>query len=366
MLLSSLAARAGSWVFTGSGDARYTVSPAYGGGTYVTQTWNPPGPSTGSFSSGGVGGTTDYSTSLVAKIQVTVTATWTYGSGQDNTSDPAPPSVWLCESSASDWDAPNWNGPNNLTGSGKADDGVGPVGTDYKLDASGYSGAASTSNAPASVPPAYWKKYPVTGNTVVLPTRTIRGEADCSGPYGGYLVAHAGSYSVTIHATPYNLRNTNFPGGLTGIQGDPGDLFWHYSWNSTDGNLAHLAGETVRENVACTVQTEIPPFGWQPPALFDVAVHAENGVCTDDNSYGAHQGDTPSQSFVKPYKKSSFSLTQTWKYLDPAISPSEQDLPQNPGPSTITDSVYPDSSSPSGYSFMVTKDGTPSPPLQLP
>jgi len=268
----------------------------------------------------------------------------------------------MCKSASTEWT----NGT-----SGSANDGFGdPPVPNYSFP-NGFMGAVSFTSPGSSLPPAHWTKCSVSGGVATLPKRTLTAEGDYTGtsyypPYGSLTSAYVDNYQVTVHATPYYFRNTNFPGGPTGIQGGPGDLFWHYSWNSTDGNLAHLAGETVNENVTCTASTDIPPFGWQPPPLTDISVHAENGVCTDDNTYGAHEGDTPAQSFVKNYMASSFSLTQTFKFLDPATSSSEQDLPNNPGPLTITDSVYPDSSSPSGYSFMVTKDGTPSPPLQLP
>lgn len=253
-LLSTPTARAGTWQFTctGSGDARYVVSSAYGGGTYVTQTWNRPSPSTGSFSSGGVGATTDYCSSLVAQITVTVTATWQ----PDTTlpSDPAPPSVWLCESSRVDW---------TYASSGILQDGFG----DPAVNNQGTSGQTASTSPGTSTPPAHWTKVSVSGGTAKLPERTLSAEADSPTSYGNTCAAHIDDYSVTVHAQPYNFTQATPTTGNDGTGHSNGTYITRYTWGSTDGNLGDLSSCTEYEIVTYpgTQGTATSPTAYIPP-----------------------------------------------------------------------------------------------------
>lgn len=203
-LLSTSAARAGSWKFTCSADSSgsLTRTPAGGGLPTVQSTWTAPGSQTGSFTLGPqFGGSTDYASSLVATITVTVTATWTHGTGQNDTNDPAPPNVWLCESART-----NWTGSYQATG--VCHNGLGSADIEP-----GGSGSSDSATAPVTVPPAYWKKYTVTGNAVTLLPRTLSAEADSSLPYGDDFQVDVDSYTITVHAQPYNWHITNVTRG---------------------------------------------------------------------------------------------------------------------------------------------------------
>ena len=116
--------------------------------------------------------------------------------------------------------------------------------------------------------------------------------------------------------------------------------------------------------------TDDPPFAWNVLVHFDsISLDGSHGSMSDDHLYGADQNNPdPSKSFSKKYKADSFNLTQTYKFYDPMTMPSgtEQLIPGDSGPFTITDAVVADSSSSSGYSFIVTKSGIPSLPQPLP
>ncbi len=223
----------------------------------------------------------------------------------------------------------------------------------------------------------------MTGGKVTLPQRTLSAAVSIiPAGYGNYFSLHIDDYSVTVHPTPYNFRRTNFSDITPPASVDIsyGQIAFHYSWSSTSGSLGGLAGETVDENVvapsspAVTVNgkryfvPDYPPFNWEPNVFLDVSTDATLGQTQDDNTYGSSLNSTPASSFAKPYKADSFSLTQTFLYHDPAIMASgvENVIPGNSGPFTIKDSVVVDGKQPSGYSFVVTKDGSTSLPTPLP
>ena len=245
MLPLSPAARAGSWTFTCNGSGSNDDVSAVPGQPDHHTPWTSPGPQTGSFSLPQFGSSSSYRSKNTVSVTVTVKATWNPGPSND----PAPPAVWLCESASAEWSAGS---------SGSASDGLGP---EYKLNPSG-GGIASSADAPASTPPAYWKKYAVSGGSVTLPGRTLKAEADfpptTSWPYGNTCAAFVDSYKVTIHAQPYGWYNAGWsangtdPDNTTPWNSANGTLSFRYKWYSTDGNLAHLAGIDIYEYVDYT------------------------------------------------------------------------------------------------------------------
>ena len=367
MLLSSPAARAGHWEFTCTGSGKVTTTYCQYGidrGQPSPTEYNwvaPTAPQSGSFNLGGAfGGGSDYAVSAVAAIKVTVTATWK----PDSASDPAPPDVWLCESSRVDW---------SYGRSGTLQDGF----SDPAVANQGTFGQTASTSPGTSIPPALWTKVSVSGGTAKLPERTFSAEADSPDfPFGDLCIAHIDDYSVTVHATPYNFRRTNFDNQTppTSVVVAAGELQFSYWRSSTSGNMSDLSGETIHENVDAPSSPSVnddkgvphfgpdfPPFNWLVPFHSDpVSVSGNASGMTDDHAYGDDPVHLdPSVSFHKPYKADSFDLTQTYKFNDPTImaSGTEQIIPGNAGPFTITDAVVADSNSPSGYSFQVSKDG---------
>ncbi len=247
MLLSCASAFAGSWIFTctGSGTNTDTHPPV----TYASPQidyWFPPGPQTGSFSLGTFGGGNDYSSSDVATISVTVKATWQPDANLP--ADPAPPNVWLCESSQSQW---------TQGSSGSADDGFGDAAVPNYFFPNGGYGALSSTSPGTTHPPAHWTNCTVSGGTVTLPERTLTGEGDfaptTSSPYGDNCYASVGNYTVTVHAQPYGWYDAGYndPDGThhTGPNISGGVMTFVWGWKSTSGSLADLAGITMYETV---------------------------------------------------------------------------------------------------------------------
>ncbi len=375
-LLSTPTARAGTWQFTCTGSGTNTLTFGYPGTAPRITHWTPPGPQTGRFDLGStLGDSSDYSVSDTATLTVTVTATWQ--SDPNLPSDPAPPKVWLCESAQANWSEGH---------SGSAADGLSDP---YQAQVPGPGGASSSDTAPAAIPPTHWTLKTVSGGTVTLPTRTLTAEADfsptTSRPYGDFCTAQIASYSVTVHPQPYNYRRTPFSDITppTSVNATAGALQFHYSWSSTDGNIANLTTISVHENVDAPPSPSVkdsngnpsfapdyPPFNWLVPFHSDpVSVPGTDGRLTDFHSFGDDPNNlNPNVYFHKNYKADSFNLTQTYKFHDSAtMQPGdEQIIPGNAGPFTITDAVVLDSSSPSGYSFKVTKDGATSLPQPLP
>ncbi len=182
------------------------------------------------------------------------------------------------------------------------------------------------------------------------------------------------SYSATIHAQPYNFRRVYFPNTAppTSVLITAGELQFYYKWSSTSGVMSDLSGETIHENVDAPSSPSITingvayynppaPFNWAPDFHKDsvsVTASSTDGI-TDSHSWG--NGQAPiTQCFVQKYVANSFNLTQNYKFNDPATmqTGTEQQIPGNSGPFTITDAVVVDNASPTGYSFTVTKDGS--------
>jgi len=108
MLFSTPAAQAGHWQFacTGSGSSKATYG--YPGSSPYTVQYVPPTATQrpNMFDALGIGGSTDrYTTSYVATITVTLTATWTHDSGQTDANDPAPTGIVVNEVPSANWTA---------------------------------------------------------------------------------------------------------------------------------------------------------------------------------------------------------------------------------------------------------------------
>lgn len=343
LCLGTLPARAGSWTFTCTGSGSNTATAlATNRDNHPTTYWTPPGPQTGSFSifsgqTSPFGGGWDYILKDVATITVTVTATWTPSSGQTAATDPPPPSVWLYESAQAEWTY-------GMSG-GSADDGLGE-----KTTGSTYGGGyASSGNAPPSTPPAHWKSYPVTGGKVTLPTRTLRAEGDSVAtaqmPNGDECIAQIDSYTVNVHAQPYNWHITDV------VNNNDGSLTYYYDWLSTSGRKADLTNCYMHEYVTYpgTQGTAQFPLDYTMPAPFSGTLHnptvrpgtgSSGQPATDMNGGMDHQG-MPTLSLTSPHVAGGFTATQTYEFDDTATGETNVVVPgPDSGPLSIVRSVY--------------------------
>ena len=201
--LLSAPARAGSWMFsctdgsTASGGSGATSSESYdfyGTPEFSTSTtpWTPPASASGvtyyqipsfgyydnGFSSIGQDGSRTEDVSITAKI----TMTWVPDSSLP--SDPAPPSLWLIESSNAQAVAQYQDGtPGTNYGNATADDGIGdaPTTTTANGTTSGVYSRSSTSSVPPQPPPPHWFQQKVSGGTASF-TRTFSAHADATLP----------------------------------------------------------------------------------------------------------------------------------------------------------------------------------------
>ena len=309
---------------------------------------------------------------MTATVNVQVTFTW--HADTNLPSDPPPPNVLVLETAGAAWvaNAGDAQHPGTFTGSAKND-----LGDPEALSQSSPYSETGVSQSLVNYDQNNLKgehltSYPASGGTVTIPKRTLTATATTTFPVDGqwYYGASVGvNYSAKIHPQPYNLRRQNFSGDTTSVHIDNGLLTFHYVWSSTSGSLSDLNGETIHENVACSVQTDNPPFLWQPPPLTDISVAADASKGLDDiNSYGTIPGELVQDAFVKPYKVDHFTLTQSFLFNDPATmtTSDEQPIPGAVGPYQITNAVVADPGSPSGFSFVVTKDSVPSDPINLP
>lgn len=229
----------GNYTFTDANSGKQTTVPWPPAGFQTSQT--------GQFTLGQFGGAPTYCSKNVVTITVTLKATWTHDAGQTDATDPAPPSVWLCESASSEWTQGT---------SGSASDGFGDAAVAHP---DGSAGAISSTSPGFTLPPAHWKSYPVSGNTATLPQRTLTAEADNSAhtspPFGGFCGAYIDNYTVTVHAQPYNFRSSGYTAAdgshaSKAVQDNPNaTLALSYVWDSTDGSHSHLGSCMIAENV---------------------------------------------------------------------------------------------------------------------
>jgi len=361
MLLSTPAARAGQWVFTCTGSGTNTLNHNWGA-PQVTN-WTPPGPQNRQFGISKFGGGNDYSISDVATISVTVTATWQ--PDPNLPSDPAPPSVWLCESASAEW---------TYESSGSADDGFGDAAVPHSDGSPGGISFTATSNSGPLVPqpPPHWKKYPVSGGTVTLPTRTLKAESDFtptqSMPYGDNCYAFVDGYNVTVHATPYNFQKVVGGGNI----GFDGTLSFTYDWLSTTGNKNDLIdcfwheyvtypGPVGTADFPNKYYPQNPPFDFSPGGNYlanpfvSPGTQRSGGPMTGTNQAVDTQNVPP---LVNPslYTYGTFTATQVYLYDDVAAETSDVQIPgPDSGPfSIVREFKYYD---PNNYRYTVTKDG---------
>ena len=389
MLLPCPAAQAGSWTYTITADNSGTsftdnglpghipTFPSYKDAKGNPQVY--PGYNAGIYTyaiSRGGNGSSGTGCDITTTIDVQVTFTWI--PDPNLPSDPPPDNVWVQESATALWSANAGDSQHPGLFSGSAANGLGNTEYDPPSMQSAYSGTGYSGPPPDQsyqVPTSiaqHFQSYPASSGTVTVLKRTVTASAITS--YANYSQWYYGAkasvnYSASIHATPYNLRRQNFSRDTTSVYQDPGSLQFHYVWSSTTGNYADLYSETIHENVACSTKTDIPPFYWQPLALTDVSVTADApGGIVDTNSFGNYLNEPVSQAFLRPYKADSFLLTQSFLFNDPDIMKAtvEEAIPGTIGPFQINDAVVTDPGSPSGYSFVVTKDGVPSLPIHLP
>jgi len=386
LLLTGLSPiHAGSWKFscTGGGSKTYTNTNLYYTSPNSSQDWSSPGPSTGldysipSFGLDAFSSSVLPNTKRTADVTISAMITLTWMPDTSLPSDPAPPSVWLIETSHAEWTAQSRAGTGPLTtGSGTANDGI----QDNLVPTMRYgvkSGEnANSANAPVQIPPAHWMSYPVSKGTVIL-TRSFAAHAEASNPSDGTqgevnIGASFDGYTVRIHLQPYNFRRTYFdsqPPKSAVVEA--GALQFHYNWSSTSGNKADLAGIQIYESLLypSTPSTKVgdvvgylppPPFGWSPPFYFEGApVPAESTIGFGDLHTWGNGKASFANCFIKPYQTSSFDATQNYIFYDPLtmVPGDRQFIPTDSGPFTITNAVVADPNSPSGYSFVVTKSG---------
>ena len=202
------------------------------------------------------------SCSCTLNASVKITATWTHEdlNAQNDTNDPAPTKVWIVEKSGASWSG-GTNGaqpagddggpppPSPFTCSGNASDGVAGDQQYYTAFPVGRptAGSVTTPAAQGTAPPAPpgWSTQNVNGKTFTL-TRTLsaNGTATFTTPCMVSMTCGLGSYSISIHAQPYNFQRAPYfdpSGGLHDVGYDShGQLHFHYIWSSTDGNVNHL------------------------------------------------------------------------------------------------------------------------------
>ena len=247
MTLFPAPAHAGHWVLT----AAVSGNADFGGRTRQTATTPPPATNSVTIAQiaagdgrGPVFGLppgTSYGLIASSNLTVTVTGTWTSDTKSDNT---PPPGIWFSVSSYANASESSNGGP--VTG-GAADDGF-------------QDGAPAGSDIGTSATPPATKFVPQTGGTATYTLKlsaSATGTANTTG--GGSAGTTLGPVTVSVHAQPYNFRLGPFSDPTsgksypTGIADDgKGQLYYHYIWESTDGDISHLNSCVVYEHLNYT------------------------------------------------------------------------------------------------------------------
>jgi hypothetical protein len=339
-------ALAGSWQFSSTGSGTLTPTPASDLSPANTPvTWTPPPPQMNSYSTGSFGGVVESvgpAASISVTLSVTVKATWIPATGINSTTDPPPPSVWVCESSKTDWG----DSPSNT---GTCSDGLGP-----EYTPGNGSGVADSSTAPKSLPPAYWTQMTVSGGVITLPTRTMTASSSFPEYLSAAAGAHVDSYSVTIHAQPYNFHITSDSANSNGT------LSFMYDWSSTDGNVANLTSCYWHQYVTYPgANPYIPPL---PFYLTDAngnpgqLNNPTEGV--DSNMATTIAGDTQLTWGAKaPYANKSVVAQQQWQFDDIATGQTNVLIPGADSNVTITRKIGSRMGSIAPWWYSVTKSG---------
>ena len=280
-LLSTPAARAGSWTYVVTGDDTGS-SFTDNGQTGTVPAYSPA--SSGSGSSAGCpsltvtrpnNGNSGTGCSINLVVHVQVVFTWHPSTGQTMITDPPPPNVLVLESSNSFWSASSGDAQHPGTASGSAANGLGdkeydPPAFQSAYSKLGYSGPPPNQSYPSPIPALvpHFKKYSAASRTVTVDSHTLTATATANATnwyYGAQAIV--GSYTASIHAQSYNFQQYG-----AGIDNGDGTLSWNYIWNSTSGSLPDIGtGCTIYEYVSYadnTIGTHIPgsPAGYIPPA----------------------------------------------------------------------------------------------------
>ena len=352
------------WKFTSTGQGSYTQTssfpnPAY---PYPLATWTPPAAQVGGFSLYSTfGGSTPYYSAVnaTATIAVQVTATWVPATGQTMTSDPPPPTVWLCENGRTDWsltEAP-------VVATGSCNDGLGPEDVE-----SSSSGLAASSNAPPTLPPAYWTNVTVVNGVATLPKRTLTATVNTTQSQAGYFAVHVDNYSVSVHPQPYNFKRV-VGGGVIGLDGT---LSFTYDWLSTSGSKDDLTSCFWHEYVTYpgpigTIANPNKYYPSNPPFAFIPGVSWLNNPDVNPappSLGGAMTGlnKVADTQYVPPlvdsalYTYGIFTATQVYQFNDTATGESNKQIPgPDSGPFSIVREfkIY----DTHDYRYTVTKDG---------
>jgi len=274
------------------------------------------------------GSSASCSTSM--NLSVKITATW-------QGSDPAPPSVEIIET-----------GHATASATIPANYGTESVVSNDGLESSDATGVAYT---PANtVPPTHLTVK--TGSTWSI-TRSFSATSSsgvnvpASAPQQGYSCgsdASLDSYSVQIHAQPYDYHETN----VTNNQ--DGTLTFYYDWLSTSGSKSDLTTCFIHEYVTYPgpVGTGLFPLPYTMPAPFNGSLNnptAQPGVgsngqpATDTNGGMDHQG-VPPISPTSPHINGAFTGTQLYEFDDTATGETNTQIPgPDSGPWSIKRSV---------------------------
>ena len=248
-------ARAGSWLFHVTANGTPKAEAISSTTTSDALTWTAPSDATNSISLPKYGVQLgDYCTpgktvsvNCAVSLSVTITATWTHGTGQTDANDPAPPSVEIIETAGAQGYGNDGNG--NFQ-AGSVSDGLGdPV----------IQGVSST---PTTGPPPPHLSQQSGPSFKLTRTFSATGNTTATIPVGSSMFflwplaqAYLNSYTISIHAQPYNFRASGYTAGdgthrNKAVQDNPNaTLALSYVWDSTDGNKSDLTSCTISENV---------------------------------------------------------------------------------------------------------------------
>ncbi len=368
MLLCSPAARASHWkvsvtdtggsqttsILTGSDNENYTIP------------WTPPadGSNTTSF---GLDVSTyidtpDTSGSCSATVNAKITLTWV----ADPVDDPAPPNVWIVETASASASA---------TGAGAtstANDGL--PGDIYLKDPPAYPSYDRDSGSmvtPPSLPGGgRLTKLPVSGGSASFNRALSASSSSSDSPVDYFQDADLAdlSYTLNIHATPYNFHKVAGKGSIN----TDGSLTFVYDWNSTTGNKDDLTTCFWHEYVTYpgtvgTIASPNPYYPPDPPFNFPTGVTWLNNpeVGPGSGKQGGPMTGTyqvTDNQLVPPlvdpplYTYGTYTATQVYQYDDTATGESNVPIPgPDSGPfSIVREFKYYDLNN---YQYTVTKDG---------
>ena len=364
LLLLPATARAGTWQFSvagsGGADAAFVQN-----GLPVHSNWTPPPPSNNGLSFGQFGISEGYATDCTFSINATIRATWMPDTSLP--SDPAPPSLWLTEYSEAEFSSDASPGQTPL---GSASDGLGDAWTYQGVSTT--NGNSISTKTSSTLPPPYWTKYSVSNGKVTY-SRSFSGGAHVlkPGTWGADLGCKLDSYSVYIHAQPYNFIRV--PG--KSVKGNDGTIDWTYAYSSTDGNTANLTTCYWHEYLTypgtvgtITQPTQYdppkPPFNYTAPTSYfsnpsvNPGIGNKGGVLAQPQGQGNIYDITKVPAFVAPslYAYGTFSVTQVFQFDDTATGEANVQIPgPDSGPFTIVRTVQ--SYDANNYQYSVTKAG---------